>query len=132
MPSVSQGINLALSTIRTRSLGLLLPLDGLVNFLAVHGHVWRGINANPNLLASDIDDCYLDIVTNHYRFVSFSAQHQHVGLLSQLCGNIGTVSSLKYPYLIQKSWIDYNHKFINSQYQKPYLWASGVIFSNLF
>jgi hypothetical protein len=50
----------------------ILALDRIVNFLAMHGDVIRRIDAEANLVAADVHDRDLDVVTDHDRFVSLS------------------------------------------------------------
>ena len=55
-----------------RTAGGLLAFDSLVDFLAMNRNVRGGIYAQANLLTTDIDDGYLDIIADHDCFVTLS------------------------------------------------------------
>jgi len=43
----------------------LFPLDGIVDFFAMNGNFSGGINAKPDLIASDIYDGDLNVIANN-------------------------------------------------------------------
>ena len=51
--------------------------DGVYWVGAVDWNVRRGVDAEPDLLAADVDDRDLDVVADHDRLVSLSGKHQH-------------------------------------------------------
>ena len=55
----------------------LLALDALVDFLAMHGDVARGVDADTHLVALDAKDGNGDFVTNHEGLAHATSQDQH-------------------------------------------------------
>jgi hypothetical protein len=54
-----------------------IPSDGIVDFLAMHGDVAGGINADPHFVTSNFHDSNADVVANNDRFVALTGQHKH-------------------------------------------------------
>src|SRR5438093_11495180 len=63
-----------------RSLAVF-PLDRLINCLAMHGDVARGVDAQPHFVAADIDNRDDNVVADNDAFVTVSGQNQHRWLL---------------------------------------------------
>jgi len=65
-------------TAERRRLGVLLP-DGLVDLLAVDGDARRGIDAQANLVATDVDDDDFHVVSDHDGFFTVAREDEHGG-----------------------------------------------------
>jgi hypothetical protein len=53
----------------------ILAEDRVVNFLAMYRHALRGIDAKAYFVATNINDCHLNIVADHYRFVALPREN---------------------------------------------------------
>src|SRR5580692_7997015 len=58
--------------------GFVLAANRVVDFLAVDTDLLGSIDPQANLVSADVHNCHLDVVSDHYRFVSLTGQHQHV------------------------------------------------------
>ncbi|CAN1602523.1 protein of unknown function [Pseudomonas mediterranea] len=56
-------------------------LNALIDLFAMHGDVFRGIDADPDLLAANAQNGDRDVVTNVYAFTDFAGEYQHGVLL---------------------------------------------------
>jgi hypothetical protein len=61
-----------------RPLLLRISFDPLVDFLTMHGHVFRSKNAEPDLKAFDPDYLEGDLLTDHYGFAYAAGEYEHV------------------------------------------------------
>src|SRR6202044_831032 len=55
----------------------LFPLDGVVDFLAVDGNLFRRFDAQTHLVTADLDHHNGDVVTDDDLFVLLAAEYQH-------------------------------------------------------
>jgi len=87
------------------SLLCLFPLDGFVDFLTVNRYLPGGVYPQAHLIATDIDNCNLDIVADYDRLFLLSAKDQHFRLLCLLAGQRRSIpESLRH-------WPIYSTKF---------------------
>ena len=54
-----------------------LGLDALVDFFAVHGNIFRGIDSQAYLKTLNAKNRDGDLVTNVYAFAYFAGEYQH-------------------------------------------------------
>src|SRR6185312_13830707 len=54
-------------------------LDAVKDFLALHRHALRGIDAESHLIALDAQHCHRDFVPDHHRFTDSTRQDWHCG-----------------------------------------------------
>lgn len=54
-----------------------LGLDALVDFFAVHGNIFRSVDAKTNLEALNAQNGDGNVVTNVYAFADFAGEYQH-------------------------------------------------------
>jgi hypothetical protein len=73
---------------RGMTLGIFFALDALVDFLAMHGHIFRGIDPDTYLVAFDTQHRDGYVVANHHRLANASRQYQHNSVLLILPGNL--------------------------------------------
>src|SRR5277367_5439832 len=57
--------------------GFVLAANRVVDFLAVDADFLGSVDPKANLVSSDVHNCHLDVVSDHYRFVALTGQHQH-------------------------------------------------------
>src|SRR5580700_4630462 len=55
----------------------LFPFDGVVNFLAMDGDLFRRLDAQTHLVTADFDHHDGDVITDDDLFVLLAAQYQH-------------------------------------------------------
>jgi len=55
-------------------------LNALIDFFAMYGNVFRGVDANPDLLAANAQNSDRNVITDIYAFTDFAGEYQH-GLL---------------------------------------------------
>ena len=55
-------------------------LDTLIDLFAMHGNVFRCVDADSYLLAADAQDGDRDVITDVYAFTNFAGEYKH-GLL---------------------------------------------------
>jgi hypothetical protein len=48
----------------------MFSLNRLIDFLTMDGHFLRRLNAKPNLIASNVNDCNDNLVANHDAFIA--------------------------------------------------------------
>src|SRR4051812_36624048 len=51
--------------------------DRVINFFSVDGDFFRGIDAQSDFIAADVDDGDFDVIADHDCFISLTRQHQH-------------------------------------------------------
>jgi hypothetical protein len=61
-----------------------LFLDALVNFFAVHGNLFRRVNANAHLITFNAQHGDSDFVTHHQGLSDPASQNQHSFLLTDI------------------------------------------------
>ena len=62
---------------RNVSLLNLFPLNGVVDFLAVDGNLFRRLDAQTHLVTADFDHHDGDVITDDDLFVLLAAEYQH-------------------------------------------------------
>src|ERR1700761_407721 len=62
---------------RRSSLAVLFALDALVDLLAMHRDVLRGVDPDANLVPFDPQDSDGNLVSDHHRLADSSRQYQH-------------------------------------------------------
>ena len=60
----------------------------LIQMIAVHRNVFRGVDADPDLLAAYAQNGDRDVVTNVYAFTDFAGEYQHGVLLDCFIGHL--------------------------------------------
>src|SRR5262245_39808371 len=58
--------------------GAILTPDGIVDFLAMNADLFGGVDTESHFVATNVDDCDLDIVPDHDCFIALPGQYQHV------------------------------------------------------
>jgi len=66
------GVALARLVLGLRSLRTLVPFLGIVDFPAIHRHGLGSSDAQPDLVAADVHNDDLDLVTDHDRLIAFT------------------------------------------------------------
>jgi hypothetical protein len=61
-------------------------LNALIDLFAMHRNVFRGVDANPDLLAANAQNGDRYVVTDVYAFTDFAGEYQHGFLLDCLWG----------------------------------------------
>ncbi len=54
-----------------------MAVNGFVHFLAMYGHIFRRNDAEPNLIATDLDDRDDNVVVDYDTLVFFPGQNKH-------------------------------------------------------
>src|SRR5262245_36591142 len=57
--------------------GTVFAPNGVVHFLAMDADLLGGVDPESDFVASNIDDCHLDVIPDHDRLVALTGQHQH-------------------------------------------------------
>ena len=58
-------------------LGRFVALDRVVDFLSMNGNVSRCLDAQPYLVATNLDDGDHDVVADHDFLIEFSRENEH-------------------------------------------------------
>ncbi len=73
--------------------GCSFGLDAFVDFFAVYGNIFRGVDPETDLKALNAQNGNGDVVTNVYAFADFTGEYQHNlfldGLMKRLCREAG-------------------------------------------
>jgi hypothetical protein len=63
-----------------------IAMNSFVDFSSVNGEPSGGSNSQPDLIAPNVGNHNLDVLTNHNRLILASAQDQHLRLLLPFAG----------------------------------------------
>ena len=57
-----------------------IPLDRIIDFTPVDGHLFRGLHAQTDFVAANFDDDNRDVIVDDDAFVFLPREHQHDGI----------------------------------------------------